>query len=294
MAEANLKAWFKVEMTFEGGRVDDPKDPGGRTAYGVTQRVYNGYRKARNLPIRDVWAIETREIVDAYKTGYWDKVWADRLPDGIDIVVADGAINSGAAQSVKWLQRALGSVRVDGVMGDATLKACEAADARQLIRDIIARREAFLRSLRTFRRFGKGWLRRTQQLQALGLGMADGGAEPMAITKAADMGRKARLEDAKSLPPKLDAVWGAGTGTGALAQVTQTLEPLQNIERIAHLLTAITVIGVLLGVAGGIYSYWARGRSHEITDALDLRPSLPVNDNDDAPPDGLDAAIGAA
>lgn len=293
MAEANLKAWFKVEMTFEGGRVDDPKDPGGRTAFGVTQRVYNGYRKARGLPIRDVWAIETREIIDTYKTGYWDKVWGDRLPDGVDIVVADGAINSGVSQAVKWLQRALG-VRVDGIMGDATLTAAQAADARQLIKDIIARREAFLRSLRTFKRFGKGWIRRTQQLQAMGLNLADGDATAPQIARFADMGRKARLEDAKPAPPKLDAVWGAGTGTGALAQVTSTLEPLQNIERIAHLLTAITVIGVLLGIAGGIYSYWARNRTHEINDALDTRPALPSNDNDDAPPDGLHDAMEAA
>jgi lysozyme family protein len=94
MAEANLKPWFKVEMTFEGGRVDDKADPGGRTAYGVTQRVYNGWRRARKLPIRDVWLIEVSELVDIYKTGYWDKVWGDRLPEGLDIVVGDGAINS--------------------------------------------------------------------------------------------------------------------------------------------------------------------------------------------------------
>ena len=294
MAAANLKPWFKVEMTFEGGKVDDRADPGGRTAYGVTQRVYNGYRRARNQPIRDVWLIEAREIVDLFKTNYWDKVWGDRLPDGVDVVVADGAINSGVGQSIKWLQRALGSVRVDGVMGDATLKACEAADPRQLIKDIIARREAFLRSLKTFRRFGKGWLRRTAQLETLGLNMADGGMTTPAVSKFADMGRKARLEDAKALPPKLDAVWGAGTGTGALAQVTSTLEPLQNIERIAHLLTAITVIGVMLGIAGGIYSYWARHRSHEINDALDIRPSIPSNDNDEAPLEGLDDAMEVA
>ena len=295
MAEANLKAWFKVEMTFEGGRVDDPKDPGGRTAYGVTQRVYNGYRKARGLPIRDVWLIETREIVDIYKTGYWDKVWGDRLPDGLDIVVADGAINSGVSQAVKWLQRALG-VRVDGIMGDATLTAANAVnDVDTLIGRVIAAREAFLRALKTFKRFGKGWIRRTQQLKALGQHYARGSVGPApAVAFMSGMNAKAVLESAKATPPKLDALWSAGTSTGVLAQVTSTLEPLQNIERIAHLLTIVTVLGVVLGVAGGAYSWWARQRSAKINAALDIRPQTPDADNDDAPPEGLHDAMEAA
>ncbi|MHB2205080.1 glycoside hydrolase family 108 protein [Methylobacterium sp. CM6257] len=295
MAEANLKPWFKVELTFEGGRVDDKADPGGRTAYGVTQRVYNGWRKARRLPVRDVWLIETAEIVDIYKTGYWDKVWGDRLPEGLDIVVADGAINSGVSQSVKWLQRALG-VRIDGVMGDATLTAANLVnDVDTLIAKVIAARESFLRALKTFKRFGKGWLRRTQQLKDLGQHYARGLVGPApAVAFFSGMNAKALLESAKPSPPKLDAVWSASTSTGILAQITQTLEPLQNIERIAHLLTAITVIGVLLGIAGGLYSWWARQRSAKLAQALDLRPSLPSNDNDEAPPEGLHDAMEAA
>ncbi|KNY21642.1 glycosyl hydrolase 108 family protein [Methylobacterium sp. ARG-1] len=293
MAEANLKPWFKVEMTFEGGRVDDKADPGGRTAYGVTQRVYNGWRRARKLPIRDVWLVEVSELVDIYKTGYWDKVWGDRLPEGLDIVVGDGAINSGVSQSVKWLQRALG-VRVDGVMGDATLMAAEAVnDVDALIAKIIALRNAFLKALRTFKRFGKGWLRRTQQLKDLGQHYARGSTGPApAVAFMSGMSAKAVLESAKAPPPKLDALWSAGTSSGVLAQVTSTLEPLQNIERVAHLLTIVTVIGVLLGVCGGLYSLWARKRSARINEALDLRPAHPTNDN--IPPEGLDDALEAA
>jgi lysozyme family protein len=290
MAEANLQPWFKVEMTFEGGRVDDKADPGGRTAFGVTQRVYNGYRRARKLAIRDVWLIETRELVDIYKTGYWDKVWGDRLPEGLDIVVADGAINSGVSQSLKWLQRALG-VRVDGIMGDATLTAANAVnDIDALIAKVINFRNAFLKALKTFKRFGKGWLNRTRQLQGLGQHYARGSVGPApAVTFMDGMSAKATLESAKAPPPKLDAVWSAGTSSGVLAQITQTLEPLQNIQRIATLLTIITVVGMLLGLAGGLYSLWARKRTAAINEALDLRPAHPVNDN--VPPEGLHDAF---
>jgi lysozyme family protein len=293
MAEANLQPWFKVEMTFEGGRVDDPKDPGGRTAFGVTQRVYNGYRRARKLAIRDVWLIDVKELVDIYKTGYWDKVWGDRLPEGLDIVVGDGAINSGVSQSVKWLQRALG-VRVDGIMGDATLMAAQAVnDVDALISRIIGLRNAFLRALKTFKRFGKGWLRRTSQLEKLGQHYARGSVGPApALAFMAGMNAKAVLESAIKGPPKLDALWSAGTSSGILAQVTSTLEPLQNIERIATLLQIVTVVGVLLGIGGGLYSLWARKRAAKINEALDLRPANPVNDN--IPLEGVDEAFEAA
>jgi hypothetical protein len=44
-------------LVREGGKVDNPKDPGGRTNQGVTQRVYNGWRTRSHLPVRDVYLI---------------------------------------------------------------------------------------------------------------------------------------------------------------------------------------------------------------------------------------------
>ena len=68
MAEANLKPWFKVEMTFEGGRVDDPADPGGRTAYGVhaasLQRVSEGQEPADPRRLGDRDARDRRHLQD--------------------------------------------------------------------------------------------------------------------------------------------------------------------------------------------------------------------------------------
>lgn len=40
-------------LIHEGGKVDHPKDPGGRTYKGITQRVFNAKRGKSNLPIRD-------------------------------------------------------------------------------------------------------------------------------------------------------------------------------------------------------------------------------------------------
>lgn len=112
-------------LVHEGGKVDHPKDPGGRTNKGVTQRVYNAWRSKSNLPPRDVYLIADMEVAAIYRFQYWDAIMGDRLPEGVGYVVFDGAVNSGPKQSIKWLQRALSSLytgKVDGVMGALTLR----------------------------------------------------------------------------------------------------------------------------------------------------------------------------
>jgi lysozyme family protein len=293
MAAANFAAWLKLELTFEGGRVDDPQDPGGRTAFGVTARVYNGYRKKRGLPLRDVFLIEAQEIKDIYDAGYWDKVRGDELPDGLDIVVADGAINSGVGQSVKWLQRALGEGyrgRVDGIMGDTTVAAAKGVDdVDKLIADVLARRMAFLRSLKTFKRFGRGWTSRVDQLRKIGQARATGSVGPAPV-KAPEMYRKALLEDAKAPIPKADAVWGAGASGGTIAQAIEVLTPVSDrMPSLGTILTILTALGVVLTIAGLLYRDWAKSRNDALTDALDTRPRLRVDTsaNDEAP-EGLE------
>ena len=65
----------------EGGRVDDPKDRGGRTNRGVTQRVYDRYREQHDLPPADVWDILPAEVKAIYRAGYWDAVKGDTLSE---------------------------------------------------------------------------------------------------------------------------------------------------------------------------------------------------------------------
>ncbi|GJE44844.1 glycoside hydrolase family 108 protein [Methylobacterium soli] len=299
MTAGNFTAWLKLELIFEGGRVDDPRDPGGRTAFGVTQRVYDGFRRNRGQPARDVFRITSAEVAEIYRENYWKKVCGDQLPDGVDIVVGDGAINSGPSQSIKWLQRALGTVRVDGVMGDATIAAARAhPDHDALIAAICDRRMAFLKALKTFRTYGKGWTSRVFQLRDAGQGLATGaGMTDVRATYVADMSQPARLECAKKPPPKADAIWGAGAAGGALSQIVDALTPTaERVQLIGTVLAVITAVGAFLTVAGLVYRTWAAQRTAELNDALDLRPvpmgspdRLPSPANDDAP-----AAEGAA
>ena len=61
----------------EGGKSDNPKDPGGRTNQGITQTVWHDtYRKRMGLPTRDVYIMESSERDAIYRQSYWDLIRA--------------------------------------------------------------------------------------------------------------------------------------------------------------------------------------------------------------------------
>lgn len=268
-------------LIHEGGKVDHPKDPGGRTNRGVTQRVYNAWRSKSNLPQRDVYLIDNMEVAAIYRFQYWDAVMGDRLPEGVGYVVFDGAVNSGPKQSIKWLQRALGSLytgAVDGVIGTLTLNAVAAVnDMDALIGRIIDRREAFLKALKTWSTFGRGWSRRIAQVEATGQAWATGSVGPQPTFVGGN--EKAPIEDAKTAPGKgvADAATGGGIGAGgiggAIGQAQEQLTPYSYaggwIEKVVVILI---VAGVLLTIGGFAYRWYANRQKTKLEDALDPDP----------------------
>lgn len=276
----NFAAAMKIELTFEGGKVDDPIDPGGRTNQGVIQRVFNAYLMSKGKPVRDVWTMLDAERDEIYKTQYADRVRFDDLPPGVDLVVLDGAINSGVSQSVKWLQRALG-LTADGVMGIVTLQATQNhPDHDVLIANICERRMAFLRALKTFYRFGNGWTRRVQQVKAKGQAWAMGSVGP-AVLYAPEGNRKAMLSDAKKAPARApaDAVASGGTVTTTLGTIQGVFEPMRGSPFIDNILLGLVVLGALCVVFGLVYGMYARRKKAELEDVLDIVAAKPANDD---------------
>jgi lysozyme family protein len=285
MATTDFDTCERTVLVFEGGEVDNKNDPGGRTNEGVIQRVYDGWRRRNNLPLRSVYAMEAAERDDIYRNQYWVAVRGDELPAGIDLAVFDGAVNSGPAQATKWLQRAL-DVAADGHIGEATLRALdECTDIDGLIVRICARRLAFMQSLRTWGTFGSGWAKRVAAVQraslqlAQGQNLAQGKVSDAAV--AVDGGHvKARLTDAKPVPQTAtpDAAATGGGLTATLTQANDAIAPLADkSEHIAMLFTAMTALGVVVTIAGIVWGIYARKRRAELHDALDLAPPAPVN-----------------
>lgn len=187
MSASNYKPSLSLVLAHEGGYVNHPKDPGGATNKGVTQAVYDSYRKVKGLPPQTVKLIISNEVAEIYQKQYWRQVKGDDLPAGLDYAVFDFGVNSGVSRAARYLQRLVG-VPDDGVIGNQTLAAVyEAArkDEEKLIATYCANRLAFLKSLATFATFGKGWTRRVIGYQP-GIQKTDSGVLDYAIFMARD------------------------------------------------------------------------------------------------------------
>ena len=165
----NFEKALALVLEHEGGYVNHPKDPGDATNRGVTQAVYDAYRKMRGRGRQSVKFITDEELRAIYKFQYWDKVQGDFLPSGLDYAVFDFAVNSGVSRAAKYLQAVIG-VAQDGQIGARTLAAITSPTST--INALLDRRVGFLRNLKTFMTFGKGWTRRVQGVRAHALEMA--------------------------------------------------------------------------------------------------------------------------
>jgi lysozyme family protein len=265
-------------LVHEGGYVFDPRDNGGETNNGITKRVYDAYRERTGQPIQSVRDISQAEIAAIYKASYWTLAKCDQLPAGISYVVFDGAVNSGVSQSIKWLQRALGNVAVDGVIGNATIAAVQNyGNMDRLVDAICDRRLAFMKALRTWKVFGKGWASRVAAVRATGKAWAAGTVEAQPLGLSSGATAKAPISDAKAAPmlAVADGATGGGIGSGGLAatlqQVQDQLSPLSySSELIGKVVAVLVIISAALMIGGIGYRWYAKRKKDALKDALDI------------------------
>ena len=165
----NFPKALTAVLVHEGGFVNHPADPGGMTNLGCTKAVWEEHC-GHPVDEKAMRALTPSDVSPLYRRKYWDKVCGDDLPSGVDYVVFDAAINSGAGRAAKWLQACVG-VEPDGGIGPKTLAAVKAMDPKQLVQDYAKRRLSFMMDLPTWATFGKGWTRRVNEVEAVGLKM---------------------------------------------------------------------------------------------------------------------------
>tara|TARA_R100001129_G_C5300159_1_gene242327 strand:- start:71 stop:598 length:528 start_codon:yes stop_codon:yes gene_type:complete len=160
---------LEAVLEHEGGYVDHPEDPGGRTNMGITQAVYERYL-GRDVTEEEMKDMKIGDVRLIYRENYWDRVKGDDLPSGIDFCVFDWAVNSGVSRASKALQKIVG-VTDDGVIGPITIKETYKCDRNTVILNLTRAREDFYRRLTTFDTFGKGWLNRNSKTRDLSLNL---------------------------------------------------------------------------------------------------------------------------
>ncbi|RQP04838.1 MAG: hypothetical protein D1H97_16085 [Paracoccus sp. BP8] len=160
--KTNFDRCLAEVLRHEGGYVNDPHDPGGETNMGISKRSY---------PKEDIKGMTRARAAEIYRRDYWNPVRGDDLPAGLDLVAFDAAVNSGVSRGAKWLQTALG-VSADGKIGPQTIAAAKAAHPEAVIDRAVSARLAWLRTLKTWSRYGKGWTSRVESVREVATAMA--------------------------------------------------------------------------------------------------------------------------
>ena len=119
----NFNEIIEKVLEHEGGYVNDPKDLGGETKYGITKRFYP------DIDIKNLTIEQAKEI---YKKDYWDRNKVESLPQNLWHIYFDMCVNMGKRTAVKVLQRAAvnkgKNIEVDGGLGPMTIGALKGVE----------------------------------------------------------------------------------------------------------------------------------------------------------------------
>lgn len=173
MAKGNLAVCLPIVLEYEGGLSMIKSDPGNWTGGKVGKGQLKGTKygvAASSYPHLDIKNLTIPDVQPIYQRNYWDKVRAELLAAGVDLVTFDYAVNSGPSRSVKDLQRVIGA-KVDGKAGPETVKLAGQMDGKAIIQKLCARRMSFLQALKIWNTFKRGWTRRVADVEAKGVAM---------------------------------------------------------------------------------------------------------------------------
>ena len=121
---------IQTVLKNEGGFVNDPRDAGGATRWGISLRflhdpaIDGDFDGDGDEDVDDVRQMTREQAIALYRSVFWDALRLGEIRNQqLATKVLDLAVNVGKVAAVKILQRALGC-EVDGVLGVKTLTEC--------------------------------------------------------------------------------------------------------------------------------------------------------------------------
>ena len=146
----NFDIAFNRLISNEGGYVNNPRDPGGETKFGISKRSY---------PSIDIAALTREDARAIYLRDFWQRGHMDEYDGAIAFQVFDAAGKHGMETALRLLQRAAG-VADDGHIGPITVAAVKAKSVTDMLMLFISYRIKFWTKLSTWGEFGRGWANR--------------------------------------------------------------------------------------------------------------------------------------
>lgn len=135
---SNFDSAFGIIVGVEGGYVNDPKDPGGETRFGISKRRY---------PNEDIKNLTLDRAKFLYKRDYWNSNGCDPMPWEQALLVFDSAVNGGYPK--RWHDMYAGY------------------PAKDFIINFQAEHALYLASLPGWINYGRGWMRRAFKIAQL-------------------------------------------------------------------------------------------------------------------------------
>lgn len=182
VGDAKFDAAIRIVFHHEGFWSDDPNDPGGPTIWGVSLRFArsigdrdgDGFAdldldRDGDVDADDLRLLTAEQALGLYRSEWWDRYAYGRLNTAIAFKVFDFAVNMGAPQAHRILQRAARAVArdrlvEDGILGKATLAVVNGASEAALIAALRSEAAGFYRTLiarnASLAKFEGGWLNR--------------------------------------------------------------------------------------------------------------------------------------
>ena len=138
---------FDRLIGHEGGYVNDPKDPGGETQWGISKRSY---------PHLDIKTLTREQAKAIYYVDFWSAMRLDKFYDGVMWQLFDFAVNSGISTTIREFQREIGAAP-DGWWGPRSQAAVDCLSESDQIMSVLAARLDFMRKLKNWPDHGRGW-----------------------------------------------------------------------------------------------------------------------------------------
>jgi len=91
----NLESALVFTLKWEGKYVNDPKDPGGETKFGISKRAH---------PNEDIKNLTMDRVVEIYSKKYWKPAGCEGLELPLAVCVFDTAVNMGVKRALEFLR----------------------------------------------------------------------------------------------------------------------------------------------------------------------------------------------